>query len=207
MNKPIKKQTYEIKDFIGVFDNFLDPNTCDQMIKWFNEQDSFSKTYTRLKFENTGQSVKKDLSISVGGWNFHTMFRNETPDIFAIAMNNIFNLYNKETDIMKFIGINELHWKPWKIQKTSPTGGYHVWHVENSPTLSEHSSRVTVFTVYLNDVEEGGETEFLFQKQRCKAKKGRVCVFPAYFPYVHRGNPPLKKDKYIATGWLSGGQV
>jgi len=29
-----------------------------------------------------------------------------------------------------------------------------------------------------------------------------VCIFPADYPYVHRGNPPLQKDKYILTSWF-----
>ena len=41
------------------------------------------------------------------------------------------------------------------------------------------------------------------QKIRVKPKKGRVSIFPADFPYVHRGNPPLKKDKYILTSWFN----
>ena len=58
------------------------------------------------------------------------------------------------------------------------------------------------WTIYLNDVPEGGETEFLYQSQRVSPEKGKTCIFPAGFMHTHRGNPPLKKDKYIATGWM-----
>jgi hypothetical protein len=66
----------------------------------------------------------------------------------------------------------------------------------------ESSQRALVFTIYLNDVEEGGETEFLHQSIRAKPVKGRCVIWPAAFPYVHRGNPPLKGEKYIMTSWL-----
>ena len=33
-------------------------------------------------------------------------------------------------------------------------------------------------------------------------KKGRIVIWPAGFPYVHRGNPPLKHEKYILTSWM-----
>ena len=62
--------------------------------------------------------------------------------------------------------------------------------------------RALVFSVYLNDVKEGGETEFLNQAMRIKPKKGRVVVFPAGFPYVHRGNQPMKGEKYLMTSWF-----
>ena len=56
--------------------------------------------------------------------------------------------------------------------------------------------------MYLNDVKKGGETEFLNQNERIEPKAGRICIFPADFPYVHRGNPPLQEDKYILTSWF-----
>tara|TARA_R110000787_G_C13395070_1_gene442973 strand:+ start:992 stop:1606 length:615 start_codon:yes stop_codon:yes gene_type:complete len=86
-----------------------------------------------------------------------------------------------------------------KLQKTSVGEGYHIWHFEQTDYSS--SDRVLAWTIYLNDVEEGGETEFLYQSKRIKAKKGDICIFPAQFNYAHRGNPPLSGDKYIITGW------
>ena len=59
------------------------------------------------------------------------------------------------------------------------------------------------YSIYLNTVEEGGETEFLYQSQRVKPVKGRIVIWPAGFPYVHRGNPPLSGEKYIVTSWIS----
>ena len=56
--------------------------------------------------------------------------------------------------------------------------------------------------IYLNDVEEGGETEFLHFSKRIKPKTGRIVIWPAGFPYVHRGNPPLSGVKYILTSWM-----
>jgi len=55
--------------------------------------------------------------------------------------------------------------------------------------------------VYLNDVEEGGETEFLYQHKRLKPEQGTLVIWPASFTHTHRGNPPLSNDKYIVTGW------
>ena len=56
--------------------------------------------------------------------------------------------------------------------------------------------------IYLNDVEEGGETEFLYQSIRVAPKAGTLLIWPAGFTHTHRGNPPLSGDKYIATGWV-----
>ena len=52
-------------------------------------------------------------------------------------------------------------------------------------------------------MSEGGETEFLYQHKRIKPEKGKLIIWPANFPFVHRGNPPLNQEKYILTSWLS----
>jgi hypothetical protein len=56
--------------------------------------------------------------------------------------------------------------------------------------------------IYLNDVEDGGETEFIYQSTRVKPKKGTVVIAPSSFTHTHRGNPPLNGEKYIFTSWI-----
>ena len=62
--------------------------------------------------------------------------------------------------------------------------------------------RVLAWMLYLNDVDEGGETEFLYQHVRFKPKRGDFLVWPGGFTHTHRGNPPISNDKYICTGWV-----
>ena len=56
--------------------------------------------------------------------------------------------------------------------------------------------------MYLNDVEEGGETEFIFQKKRYPAVPGRLLIWPSQFTHRHRGNLVLRGTKYYCTGWF-----
>ena len=84
------------------------------------------------------------------------------------------------------------------IQKTEPTQGYHSFHTEN--TTYDLYCRSMAWMTYLNDVKEGGETEFLYQKMKVKPKKGTTLIWPGGYTHMHRGNPPME-DKYIATGW------
>jgi hypothetical protein len=88
-----------------------------------------------------------------------------------------------------------------KLQYTPVGGGYHEWHIEQGGSVA--SARSLAWIVYLNDVEEGGETEFLYQGIRTKPKKGSVAIWPAGITHPHRGNPPISNEKYIATGWFS----
>ena len=86
------------------------------------------------------------------------------------------------------------------IQKTLPGEGYHIWHSEDMNPKA--STRILTYIIYLNDVEEGGETEFLYYHKRFKPKKGTMLLFPAGYTHTHRGNPPLSGEKYIITGWI-----
>ena len=54
---------------------------------------------------------------------------------------------------------------------------------------------------YLNDVIEGGETEF-FGNYKIKPEVGKLVLFPACWSFPHCGLMPISSNKYIITGWL-----
>ena len=47
-------------------------------------------------------------------------------------------------------------------------------------------NRVLAWTLYLNDVKEGGETEFLHQSIRVPPVANRFIMWPAYWTHLHR---------------------
>lgn len=83
-------------------------------------------------------------------------------------------------------------------------GGYFHWHSEHYPQAEQTEAlhRVLLYMFYLNDVDEGGETEFYYQGKSIKPKKGTMVIAPAGFTHSHRGNMPISNDKYIATSWI-----
>jgi hypothetical protein len=83
-------------------------------------------------------------------------------------------------------------------------GGYPKWHCECMPRLDggESLHRHLLWTIYLNDRFDGGETEFLYQRRKIKPRTGSLLIAPATFTHTHRGNRPLGGDKYIATSWI-----
>ena len=190
------KERINLKDSIGVFDNFIEPKLCKTLIGFFEKQKR-SIGFDRIEGEGALAATKKDESVS---YSKHNNWTNEMDQLCG-KVRQMLDIYIQKTDFLNFSGIRELHFTNTKIQKTQPGGGYHVWHTERN-YLNYGCSRALVWTVYLNDIEKGGETEFLNQNQRVPAKTGRGCIFPADFPYVHRGNPPLDKDKYIVTSWF-----
>ncbi|MFL6592977.1 MAG: 2OG-Fe(II) oxygenase [Luteimonas sp.] len=83
-------------------------------------------------------------------------------------------------------------------------GGYPYWHCELYPrdpggeTLHRH----LLWTLYLNDGFDAGETEFLFQQRRVAPRTGSLLIAPTAFTHTHRGNRPRGGDKVIATSWI-----
>jgi len=83
-------------------------------------------------------------------------------------------------------------------------GGYPYWHCELYPrdAQAETLHRHLLWTLYLNDGFDEGETEFLFQARRVVPRAGRLLIAPAAFTHTHRGNRPQRGDKVIATSWI-----
>lgn len=87
---------------------------------------------------------------------------------------------------------------------TAGEGGYPYWHCELFPrdpggeTLHRH----LLWTLYLNDGFEDGETEFLFQQRKVVPRTGSLLIAPTAFTHTHRGNRPQGGDKFIATSWI-----
>jgi hypothetical protein len=85
----------------------------------------------------------------------------------------------------------------WNIQRYLPGEGFYKLHYEETGSTRRHLA----FTVYLNDVKEGGETEFYYQQEKIRPEEGLVVIFPVAWTHTHRGLVAPKETKYIATGW------
>ena len=88
----------------------------------------------------------------------------------------------------------------FKLQKTNLTEGFHAWHCENSGE-EEFSHRHFAYTLYLNDVKEGGQTVFPMAGTAITPSVGSVAIWPAGLPFYHCGLKS-KTTKYILTSWF-----
>jgi hypothetical protein len=113
-------------------------------------------------------------------------------DIF----NDLFERYPQLEDTYRMLFVSG-----GRIQETEPQGGYHSWHHEQSWDISSRNT-VLAWSLFLNDVKEGGELEFLYQSLRIRPVRNHFLIWPAGFTHLHRGNPPLKDPKLIFTGWI-----
>lgn len=200
---------FELNDFIAVWENFVPEAFCNNLIELF--ENVVNKTGDYINPEGLNSSSKKRIEniISKGDIDYNgntnrkdiSILLNYIDDEYSLQVNRYLN-----SCVLHYIdNFSQLKSFPMfsvdiKFQKTSPEGGYHLWHYENSHL--ESSNRELVWMIYLNDVPDGeGETEFLYQRRRIKPTKGTVVIFPAGMTHVHKGNTIFTTDKYILTGW------
>lgn len=192
------------EDFIEVIDNVVSNDICKQTISGFEKLVKYGYGYNRKTHENAPRLYKDDMSA-----NLLDLAIEAFDDATLVALSQSYN--QKILDyISKYeagmFGTNitgdtyPISQSGVKIQKTIPSGGYHIWHCENSSIVTK--GRAVAWMLYLNDIEEGGETEFLYLSKRIKPKAGRLIIWPAGWTHTHRGNPPLEGEKYIITGWM-----
>ena len=187
--------------FIGIFENAASTEDCNKIIKHFDNVQDLNLTVKRTKFENINSTIKNNNMYHLINEDDELLMQANKYILgnFIDNLNEAYNLYKKKYDIMDNLSIHKLNMDV-KIQKTVPGEGYHVWHCENASVAT--SRRLLLCMMYLNDVEEGGETEFLHQSIRVKPEAGTIVICPAYFTHLHRGNPPLKGNKYMINGWV-----
>ncbi len=193
------QKTVNIDNFIGVYDNYILKNDCDIAIELYEKQNEFNNTMNRLGSEKTSVLHKQDQQFFACPNNISFWWEELRP--MMVNFDLAWNHYLENTGAKDAYSGQPFHFTTLKIQKTLPTEGYHVWHIEHGQGY-DNEPRAFVFSIYLNDVEEGGETEFLHFSKRVQPKKGRIVIWPAAFPYLHRGNPPLSGKKYILTSWM-----
>ena len=188
--------------FIGMYENVYPDYFCQHLIDEFERLNSTGFCGNRQDSEGTTKIRKHDEFCFLNMKN-HVMSpfqENNTERMFLDGLQACFDDYVKEFDVLLS---DDLRCTSIKLQKTSPGGGYHIWHSEQGNNNA--ANRGLVYSLYLNTLDDNcaGETEFLYQKLRIPPKENSMIIWPAAFTHAHRGNVVHgDKAKYIVTGWF-----
>ena len=226
---PQRKLEMEDLGAIGVFRKAMPSDVCKAVIevfeKWHTLRYVPNDYYQHQKMginEDTGEEIVKTIATGMDGTD---QFKGAGPgksgnlgrkdtQLFLEAhddacartlstwLGECFHLYTQQ--YRGAVEGDPLSSTTYKIQKTPPGGGYHVWHCEDSGFL--YRDRVITWMVYLNDIprENGGATDFLHQKLSLQPEEGTIVFWPAAYTHMHRGAFLAGDiDKYIATGWFN----
>lgn len=185
-----------LSHYVRVYDDVFQPDFCESMID---------------RFESIDPSLSPSLRISEYVWGkeyrcFQEVNIKQDPsftdmiDPYYARVNQIYAHYKQIVGNDFFpseFTFEEARMKRYLNNDYEQFG----WHVDVGDKQS--SSRYLVMFTYLNDVEEGGETEFLSNGEfTIKPKSGRIVVFPPSFMFPHRGKKPISNNKYILSTYL-----
>ena len=185
------------KPTIMTFDNLMSPEECDELVK----RSSGRMQQSRVVDDATGkESLHKDRT-SEG-----TFFKFMEDDFIAMLDRRIAEVMHWPAENGE--GIQILHYRPGGEYKAH--FDYFPYDVAGSQRhLATGGQRVSTLVMYLNDVEQGGETTFPDIGVSVVPKKGSA----VYFEYcnskgqvdkltLHAGNPVVKGEKWICTKWM-----
>lgn len=218
-------------DFLEIYDNALSAEQCAHIIARFNASDKVVRGKTGQGVDTTKKD-SYDLTISqYPDWNDVSNMMMQAVQRHLVEYMNKYRMLlvgamspmvvhpatgqPVQLDIDNFDEcgtphIGELMRTMYRagqlnVQKyLQSSGGYHHWHSEIYPQNASCESlhRALLFQFYLNNVAEGGETEFFYQNRKIEARQGRLIIAPAGFTHTHKGHVARSGDKYIATSWI-----
>lgn len=200
-----------LENYFYINQHSLSPEICNDIINYFEIEENG-------KYEgNTGGGLRKDIKDTL---DFQIPAKNEKNkphwnrirDLLERELNNNVKKYVKKiNDAITVVEENSdnkykvfdkfVSFETIQIQRYTKLKGRYIYHQDFLTEWETKKFRVITFLWYLNDVAEGGETEF-WGTHRIKPEAGKLLFFPATWTYPHRGMMPISNDKYIITGWI-----
>lgn len=105
--------------------------------------------------------------------------------------------YGNEYGVANNIGFSNMEHPEFLWYK--PSEGFYKEHADQGPG----NFRIFSAVLYLNDVEDGGETYFRKFDVGVKPKKNRLVIFPANYAYVHEARRTTNSDKFVVVTWFN----
>jgi len=167
-------------------DGVLTDEECQQLIE---------AAAPRLRESRLVNKVVSEIRTSRG------MFfeEQENPFIHRIEM-RISQLMNVPIEHAE--GLQVLHYGPGQEYRA-----HYDFFNPNSP--SARNNRISTLVIYLNDVEEGGETVFPMLDVAVKPKRGSAVYFEYFYRdqainnlTLHSSIPVVRGEKWVATQWM-----
>ena len=192
-------------NYIRVYDEVIDEKSCKMLIEKF--ENSFDD------YEEVNQLEDKEV-ISFKQINLHdyqdwNSVENGMLEVFQdYILNYKIDCNFKDKQWPQSYGYEAIRMKrylPNDYDRFDP-------HVD---VLNyETARRFLTFFIYLNDVDEGGETKFLNLNKEgtyipltVNPKRGRLLMFPPMWPWYHAGLKPISSEKYLIHSYCHYAQT
>lgn len=179
-------------DYVRTYDGLVSDDFCQKVITTFHESNSeYIDREQRPSF--TELNISKLYLAKDEKW---MGIQKKLSDVFV----DVSELYMKELDVGQDFPA-KYAFEEYRL-KMYQNNGHDQFkdHVD----VGDYNSarRFLVCFLYLNDVKEGGETNFPKLNYRVSPKCGRILVFPATWQWRHAGLAPKSNKKYIIGTYL-----
>jgi len=182
--------------FIGSWD-IRNDNLCKQIINFFEE----NKILHRKGATGSGidPSKKKTTDIGINPDDLKNSkfkcFNNYMDELYKCFID-----YQHQWPFMKSI-IKDVDIGSFNVQKYAKGDHFSKVHTERGNL--QYSDRVFAWMTYLNDVDDGGKTNFAHYDIKIKPEIGKTLIWPAEWTHAHSGEILNNGEKYIITGWMN----
>ena len=187
LNKIISKINDDNYDVI-IIDNFLSDNECDELIEYASNQQLITSE-TLGDYGNVTSDYRKSEQLWI------TDEQHQIAKKISDFCENILDLPKKNMESLQLVKYD--------------VSGYFKEHYDAEPDKTKNNNikdRAHTFIVYLNNVEEGGETRFPNLNINIKPKKGSALYFKTLLSdgvllkkSLHQGMPIIRGEKYIVN--------
>lgn len=177
------------RDFFGIYDGALSPAFCRSVIERF-EADPL-KVVGKIGDGTPGGSVRPEIKSTM-----EIMLTAERPDwgdVLAQATASLRAALPRYMAQWRAAFPVDIRTEDFRIARYLP-GELFNYHSDN---IGGSVTRVITAQWFLNDVAEGGATEFPWQNMAVPPREGRLMLAPVGWTYLHRGAPPVSGPKYI----------
>jgi prolyl 4-hydroxylase len=199
-----------METFIYTSKNVLSPELCNKWIDTFNKSEVKTPGVTSSGEDDGKKSTDITLNPSFKNHPEWKPLLDQTiplvkkhQKIYQDKYMNFlaFDSIRNETINYRIFREDGLKIYPhFNIQHYKPGEGFYDYHCERS--THQNQNRVLAWMFYLNDVTEGGGTQFYHQNHIEKAEQGKMVIFSSEWFHAHRGVSSKTQDKYILTGWI-----
>jgi hypothetical protein len=183
-----------LTNYIKVYKNVVSDSFCDKMIQKFEDN---PKQFRFQQRENPTRNFKMSFNqihiMEELGWEKETEFLLE---LFP----NYVDKYREECNIIESQWPIDWGYESIRMKRYQPNGDeFFSPHVD--VTNYANARRFLVFFLYL-DNNSAGQTSFPQLDIGSNCVKGSLLMFPPMWPWLHAGELPIDKPKYIIGSYL-----
>lgn len=181
-----------LDNFIHVFDDVLSAKLCDQIIKEYEDSNSWVQSVTALGENN---KVRNCQEISISNPNIISQNELKRQNIDNLIFESISQVVNKYKEFHPLVDIEiDTGYQLLKYNKTQ----FYTQHTDSF----KDQQRSLSCSIQLNDDYDGGDFAFFDRELIIKRKKGSAIVFPSNFMYPHEIMPVKKGIRYSIVTWF-----